>query len=212
LSDDISPGKFWPNGEISTTRCANQQAFASPKEWGPHAIIETARATLPDNTVATADTGAHRILLSQTWLCKHPRSLFQSSGLCTMGVAVPMALGYKIIKPEVPVVAFTGDAGMEMVMGDLATVRDAGVPIIIVVFVDESLALIELKQRALEYQNMGVDFAKTDFVAIGHAYGFHSAWVDDTQTLATELHSAILREETSLLACRFPRQAYDGAF
>ncbi len=201
----------WVNGEISSIQQANQNAFSSDKAWGPHAIIKTTRQVLPGNTIATADTGAHRILLSQMWVCMQPRSLLQSSALCTMGVAAPMALGYKIANPEPPVVAFTGDAGMEMVLGDLATIRDAGLPIIIIVFVDESLALIELKQRTMKYENAGVDFKETDFVSIGRAYGFHSEWVEDTQTLASELKAALPREHATLLACRFPRQAYDGA-
>jgi acetolactate synthase-1/2/3 large subunit len=117
-----------------------------------------------------------------------------------------------MVNPETPVVAFTGDAGMEMVLGDLATIRDAGLPIVIIVFVDESLALIELKQRAMKYDNAGVDFKETDFVSIGRAYGFHSEWVEDTQTLESELQAALIREYTTLLACRFPRQAYDDAF
>lgn len=212
LQDDISLEQPWPKGEIQTIRLTIQEAFSSTADWGPHAIIETAMATLPDNTVATADTGAHRILLSQMWICKQPRTLLQSSALCTMGVAVPMALGYKFIKPDVPVVAFTGDAGMEMVLGDLATVRDAKLPIIIIVFVDESLALIEMKQRAMNFENTGVDFEPTDFVSIGRAYGFHSEWVEDTQNLEAELTSALQRKNTSLLACRFSRQAYDGTF
>jgi acetolactate synthase-1/2/3 large subunit len=202
----------WVKGEISAIRQANQNTFFSNKAWGPHAIIETTRQNLPNNTVATVDTGAHRILLSQMWVCKQPRTLLQSSALCTMGVAAPMALGYKMVHPETPVVAFTGDAGMEMVLGDLATIRDAGLPIVIIVFVDESLALIELKQRAMKYDNAGVDFKETDFVSIGRAYGFHSEWVEDTQTLESELQAALIREYTTLLACRFPRQAYDDAF
>jgi acetolactate synthase-1/2/3 large subunit len=129
-----------------------------------------------------------------------------------MGVAAPMALGYKTIIPDVPVVAFTGDAGMEMVLGDLATIRDAKLPIIIIVFVDESLALIEMKQRAMKFENTGVDFEPTDFVSIGRAYDFHSEWVEDAQNLETELNSALKRKNTSLLACRFSRQAYDGTF
>ncbi len=129
-----------------------------------------------------------------------------------MGVATPMALGYKMVTPEPPVVAFIGDAGLEMVLGELATIRDVGLPIIIIVFVDESLALIELKQRAMKYENAGVDFKQTDFVSIGRAYGFHSEWIEDRQTFASELQAALPRERTTLLACRFPRQAYDGAF
>lgn len=202
----------WPGKEIHAARKSIASAFSGSENWGPHAIIQTAQHTLPAETVATVDTGAHRILLSQIWTCRRPRSLLQSSGLCTMGVAVPMALGYKLSAPGHPVVAFTGDAGLEMVLGDLATLRDLQVPIIIVVFVDESLALIELKQRGMGYPNTGVDFAKTDFVSIGRCYGFHSAWIDDADTLATELRDALARSGTTLLACRFSRKAYDGAF
>lgn len=211
-SSSIAANERWPGGEIKVTQQNTTEAFQSADIWGPHAICNIARRTLPDNTIATVDTGAHRILLSQLWVCKTPRSLFQSTGLCTMGVAVPMALGYKSARPEVPVVAFSGDAGMEMVLGDLATVRDSGLPIIIVVFVDESLALIELKQRGMQLDNIGVDFKSTDFVSIAKAYGFHSEWIDDADQYALELKSALKRNRTTLLACRFPQHAYDGAF
>lgn len=198
--------------EVARVRQANKIAFSSAEQWGPHAIISTARAILPDDTVATVDTGAHRILLSQMWACHQPRTLLQSTGLCTMGVAVPMALGYKMHKPEVPVVAFTGDAGMEMVLGDLATVRDSGLAIIIIIFVDESLALIELKQRTMKFENVGVDFKQTDFESIGNTYGFHSESIDNSSALEQALSSALDRNRTTLLACKFPRRAYDGAF
>lgn len=212
FSEATSTRTHWTGGEIEETQRANATAFSSTEVWGPHAICNVAQKILPDSTIATVDTGAHRILLSQLWRCATPRSLFQSTGLCTMGVAVPMALGYKSIKPEVPVVAFSGDAGMEMVLGDLATVRDSGLPIIIVLFVDESLALIELKQRGMQLDNIGVDFKSTDFVSIGKAYGFHAAWIDDTDHYTRELQAASKRNQTTLLACRFPQKAYDGAF
>ena len=212
LADTTSTQAHWAAGQIEATQQANNAAFANPGHWGPHAISQIARQLLPDQTIAAVDTGAHRILLSQLWQCKHPRSLLQSTGLCTMGVAVPMALGYKFAKPGVPVVAFTGDAGMEMVLGDLATVRDSGLPIIIIIFVDESLALIELKQRGMKLDNVGVDFKSTDFVSIGKAYGFHAEWVDDPSHYTTELTAALQRDTTTLLACRFPQKAYDGAF
>jgi len=208
-ANDIKP---WPGGEIAAVQQANIAAFQSNDTWGPHVICNIARQVLPDNAIATVDTGAHRILLSQLWVCKKARSLFQSTGLCTMGVAVPMALGYKMAQPDTHVVAFTGDAGMEMVLGDLATVRDSGLPIIIVIFVDESLALIELKQRSMQLDNVGVDFESTDFVSIGKAYGFHSTWIGNADHYATELEAALERNITTLLACRFPQQAYDGAF
>ena len=43
------------------------------------------------------------------------------------------------------VVCFTGDGSVEMVIGELAKLRDLGLPIVIVCFADRLLALIELK-------------------------------------------------------------------
>lgn len=49
------------------------------------------------------------------WDCPAPRgSVLQSSGLCTMACAVPLAAGTKLGRPSVPVLAFVGDAGLEM--------------------------------------------------------------------------------------------------
>jgi len=56
------------------------------------------------------------------------------------------------------VIAFMGDAGLEMVLGEIGTLRDMGLPLVVAVFVDRSLALIEMKQRRTGMQNAGVDF------------------------------------------------------
>ena len=135
----------------------------------------------------------------------------QSSALCTMGCAVPMALGYKMSNPQVPVVAFTGDAGLEMVLGDLATVRDSHVPIIIIVFVDDSLALIEMKQRAMEYKNVGVDSeGHTDFVTVAKGFDLDAVWVNNASEFESQLKAALGNSNTTLLACRIGRKSYDG--
>src|SRR3989442_13068204 len=88
-----------------------------------------------------------------------------------MGYGLPSAIGAKLVRPERPVVCFTGDASLEMVIGDLATLRDLRLPVTIVCFADRSLALIELKQRRLGLDNLGVDAPATDFAATGRAYG-----------------------------------------
>src|SRR3546814_2342333 len=75
---------------------------------------------LPKETVATCDTGAHRILFAQMWEATEPRTVLQSTGLCTMGCALPLAIGAQLAAPERPVVAFTGDGGLLMVAGELS--------------------------------------------------------------------------------------------
>ncbi len=212
LGRDIEPRPVWTGGEPQAVRAALDDAFKGPGRWGPHAVFRTLREAVPRETVATADSGAHRILLSQIWPCFSPRTLLQSTGFCTMGCAVPIAGGYKLARPDAPVIAFVGDAGLEMVLGELATLRDLHAPILICVLVDESLALIERKQRAMGYGNTGVDFGRTDFVAVANALGGHGVTIADPEDLALEAQAALTRETFTILACAIGRKAYEGAF
>ncbi len=210
LRDGINVRPAWPGGEAAAARAALKAFFGSGGEWGPAQVVEVTRRTLPRNAVATADTGAHRILLSQLWECFEPRGLLQSSGLCTMGCALPLAMGYKLARPERPVIAFTGDAGLEMVLGELATLRDLALPIIVVVFVDASLALIEMKQRRVGLPNLGVDFGVTDFAGVASALGGHGEVVRDAASLERALGTALEQDRFTLLACSIVPKSYDG--
>ena len=202
----------WPQGQPAATRAVLRETFTAGDEWGPAAIIAGCRRNLPTETIATADSGAHRILLSQMWTCYEPRTLLQSTGLCTMGCAVPLAVGAKIAEPHRPVVAFTGDAGMLMVLGELATVAELGSRIIIVVFVDSSLALIEMKQRGRQLPNLGVDFAHVDFAGVATSLGGIGETVSTADELDMALQSALVADRFTVIACEFDRQAYDGTF
>ncbi|WP_269584146.1 thiamine pyrophosphate-binding protein [Roseibium sp. Sym1] len=211
VRDPATPS--WANGEPAQVRADLEAAFAPEASgWGPGTVFHTLRDAMPDDTVATADSGAHRILVSQIWRCPLPRQLLQSSALCTMGCAVPLAMGHRLVEGQSPVIAFVGDAGLEMCLGELSTLRDLKIPVIICVLVDTSLALIELKQRGSQRPNVGVDFGETDFPAVARAYGGHGVWVEDADTLRSEAEDALKRDGFTLLACRIERRAYDGGF
>jgi acetolactate synthase-1/2/3 large subunit len=209
IADGVESRMGWRQGELDEARTALARAFRTDEEWGPAAVVDTVRRVLPREAVATCDSGAHRILLSQVWRCYEPGTLLQSTGLCTMGCALPLAMGAALAERR-PVVAFTGDAGLEMVLGELATLRDLALPVIVVVFVDASLALIELKQRGSKLPNAGVDFGATDWVAVGRAMGGAAAWIESRAALETAVQEALARPGFSLLACRIGRAAYDG--
>ena len=206
----------WPNCEPQAARAALKAAFAGPDFWGPHQVFATLRAVMPADTVITADSGAHRILVSQMWDCPSPRLMLQSSGLCTMACAVPLAAGAKIGRPQAPVLAFVGDAGLEMGAGELATLSALNLPIVICVLVDSSLSLIEMKQRASQRANLGVDFgahgAGTDFAALARAFGGHGVNVDTSAALADAATAALSRNCFTLIAAQIARRSYDGAF
>ena len=160
----------WPNGEPAAAREALVEVFKGPGRWGPHEVFATLQESLPAGAVATVDSGAHRILMTQMWCCDRPGALLQSSAFCTMGVAVPLAAGVAAAS-DVPVVAVVGDAGFDMTAGELASLRDLGRQLTIVVLVDDSLALIGKKQAAMQLPGHGVDFPPTDIAAVASAYG-----------------------------------------
>jgi len=200
----------WPDGEPSRVRQELETAFRTDEEWGPAAVADEINKALPDDAIATVDSGAHRILLSQVWRCRKPRTLLQSTGLATMGCALPLAMGAKHAAPPRAAVAFTGDAGLEMVLGELATARDMKLPVVVVVFVDESLALIEKKQRESELENQGVDFGATDFTAVAEAMGGYGMTVRDRESLAKALADGLAADSFTIISAVIGRQAYDG--
>ena len=81
-----------------------------------------------------------------------------------------------------------------MVLGELATLRDLKLPIVIIVFVDKSLALIELKQRKIKLINQGVEFGSTDFPATAEALGGFGSWIENREDLHKSLKGAFERK------------------
>jgi acetolactate synthase-1/2/3 large subunit len=210
LSQGVAPRATWPDTAPAATRAALARAFPRDDLWGPAAVIDECRRTLPRNTLASADSGAHRILLSQMWEVYEPRGLVQSSALCTMGCAVPLAMGMALATPDRVTVSFSGDAGFLMVAGELATAAELGLRTIFVVFVDASLALIEIKQRQRQLANRGVDFAEHDYAALGRAFGGYGHRVTGRADLRAALRAAMDADRFTVIACVIDRGAYDG--
>ena len=200
----------WTDGAPAAIRDACRAAFAPAEGWGPGQAIAEINRAAPPETVITIDSGAHRILLSQMWQAHEPRSVLQSTGLCTMGCALPLGIGYKRAKPDAPVIAFMGDAGAEMTLGEFATLRDLRVPLVVVIFVDRSLALIELKQRRSHLQNAGVDFDRTDFAGLARLFGGHGVTVREAGEAGPAVTEALASDRFTVVEVEIPRRAYDG--
>jgi acetolactate synthase-1/2/3 large subunit len=206
------PKPHWIGDEIAAARSALALAFKGPSHWGPHAVFRVLREELPENTIATADSGAHRILFSQMWESVRPRQLLQSSGLCTMACALPLAAGAKLGRPEVPVLCVVGDAGLEMGAGELATLRDLQLPVVVCVLVDQCLTLIEMKQRASQRSRLGVGSGVTDFAGLAQAFGGVGIAVSDEDALRQAISQARQRKAFTIIAANIGERAYEGAF
>lgn len=193
-------------------RTALQAAFDNPQDWGPHAIIRTLAAHVAADTVVTVDSGAHRILLSQMWQAQRPARLLQSAGFCTMAAALPLAIGAAVARPGHRTIAVMGDGGFEMCAGEMATLRDLSLPVTVLVFQDESLALIAQKQAQAGLAPRATALGRTDLAAVARGFGAHGDTVTDAAALARALDDAAARPGPSLIACRFDADDYRDAF
>lgn len=209
LFEGIQPAAVWADGAATDARDALQAAFAPTQSWTPSTLYHTLNDALPKDVAVTVDSGAHRILWSQIMACTRPNQLIQSTGLCTMGCALPLAIGHGLVTQQ-PVLAVVGDGCLDMVLGELATLRDLAVPVIVVVVVDGSYSLIAHKQRTEGYQSAGVDFGTTDYEAVSHAVGIPAWTATDAETLTETVTDALASGKPGLIAVPMPRSAYQA--
>lgn len=185
----------WGDDDCLTYKAALAEKI-EPKEregLSPFDVVKTCRGLLPKDSIAIVDTGSHRIMLNHVWECYEPKTLLQSNGLGSMGYALPAAIGAKMALPDRPVVAFTGDAGLDMIIGELALLGQYELPITLVVFNDQLLSLIRLKQSRMGYVSSGVEFAGLNYEHLAKAYGGNARIVENVE----QLEEAIQEAQTS---------------
>ncbi|WP_349367791.1 thiamine pyrophosphate-binding protein [Salinarimonas sp.] len=203
-----------PAAPVAAAKAALREAFAGPQDraFSPHAVFRTLAEALPADATVSVDSGAHRILLSQMWNAPRPLSLIQSAGWCTMGPALPLAMAARLARPDAPAIAVIGDGGLEMTLGELGTLRDERLPVVVLVLQDESLALIELKQAQAGLARAGVGLGATDYAAAARAFGGRGWNVGSVDELRTALAEALAGEAFGVIAARVGLAGYREAF
>ena len=87
-------------------------------------------------------------------------------------------------------VAITGDGGLSMCLGELATAARYGTNIVIVVVNDAALSLIDIKQQRQQRPSRGVRYRPTDFALAARSMGCHGISVRRDQDLRDALYDA----------------------
>jgi acetolactate synthase I/II/III large subunit len=213
LAEWAPPGGGWGEQSARQFRQQVRDALDTPSAGlSPQRAMEVARAVLPRDTIATCDAGASRLLVVQKWQSYGPREFLTSNGLGSMGYAVPGALGARLAHPHRPVVAFTGDGGCLMALAELQTARQEQLPIIVVVFDDQEIGLIRVKQEIKGIPLHGVKLGGVDWEKLGQAFGADATSVDSEQALAAALTTALRSGRTTLIAARIDASGYVAQF
>jgi acetolactate synthase-1/2/3 large subunit len=169
----------WSRDELTShrRRIHERLGCAAGDGVSPQRIVTLAQETVRARPLprVTVDAGAHMFSATAFWTCGEPNDLLISNGLATMGFALPAAIGASLADPGRPVIAFTGDGGLAMCLGELLTAVERRVRIIVVVFNDGALSLIDIKQQARGLPPDGVRWDRADFASAAAAFGF-SVW------------------------------------
>lgn len=202
LAQNMNDG--WPAGFAIECRDEVRRSLAVGGEdatfVAPGRVIEAARLVSPPGTLATVDAGAHMLLAMPLWRAEQPGEVLVSSGLATMGFALPAAIAASLARPDQRVICFVGDGGVGMVLAELETLARLSLPVTVVVFNDSSLSLIQIKQRATGQGGRGaVGYGATDFATVGRGFGIPSYRVEEQQQLDDALAHAVDCDGPSLV-------------
>jgi len=129
-----------------------------------------------------------------------PRQYFHSAtGGGTLGYAIPAALGAKLARPDVPVVALIGDGSAQFTLPELAAGVAAGLPVVVIVWNNDGYREIKQGMVASDITPVGVDISPPDFIAAARAMGCAAERPDDLEVLKIALQSAAKRSVPTLL-------------
>lgn len=112
----------------------------------PQKVIETINEMFEEAIVVT-DVGQHQMFTTQYLALNPKKKLLTSGGLGTMGYGFPGAIGAKIGNPDVPVIAISGDGGMQMNIQEFATAVLQELPLILCVFNNTYLGMVRQWQK-----------------------------------------------------------------
>jgi pyruvate dehydrogenase (quinone) len=155
---------------------------------------------LADDAIVAWDSG-HNTGLCARYIDAVSNQFFFGSGMmASMGCAVPYAIAAALLHPQRQVVAFVGDGGLSMLLGELATIVRYGLDIKIVVIKNNTLGQIKWEQMMFlgnpEYE---CDLQPIDFAAIADAMGLKGFRVTLAQECGHVLDQAMSHSGPALV-------------
>ena len=151
------------------------QEKGSEKNIHPEYVAYLVNKLADDDAIFTVDTGMSAVWAARYLKAGKNRYLTGSFNHGSMANAMPMAIGAGLSHPQRQVIAFCGDGGISMLMGDLMTISQYQIPVKIIIFNNRSLGMVKLEMRVQGYIDWQTDMVNPDFVKLAEAMNI-AAW------------------------------------
>jgi pyruvate dehydrogenase (quinone) len=156
----------------------------------PEAVAGIIDKLASQDAIFTVDTGMCCVWGARYIQATGKRSLIGSFNHGSMANAMPHAIGAALCSPDRQVVAFCGDGGISMLLGDLATIKQYNLPIKLIVFNNRTLGMVKLEMEVAGLPDNETDLLNPDFAMVAQAMGIRGITIDEPEFLEEILAEA----------------------
>jgi len=195
LTTELEPNPAWDHEPILSVAEAMQASIArasidpsAPAK--PGYIVQQLREFMGEEDILSLDNGIHMMWVARNYGAYQPNTMLIDHALGSMGISLPAAIAAKLVYPERKVAVVCGDGGFMMNSQELETAVRLELDLIVIVFNDNGLGMIRLKQMADGYEPYGVNFKNPDLVAYANSFGAHGTRLDDPSEFLATLDAA----------------------
>jgi acetolactate synthase-1/2/3 large subunit len=219
LIGELLPPSAWDLDAVHRGLVAQRQRLCpSSARLAAHRVVQIAADAAATQARVTVDAGAHMFPATMLWPVAEPNGMLICNGLSTMGFALPAAIGAALADRkgapgaihdhDAPVVALTGDGGLLMCAGELLTAVRERLRIVVIVFADSSLSLIDVKQQQRRLPPAGVALGETDWCALAGSVGVAAHRAETEDELERALARALAHRGPTLIEARIDPGTY----
>ena len=165
----------------------------------PEFVAGTINELAADDAIFTVDTGMSCVWGSRYIKATGRRRMLGSFNHGSMANAMPQAIGAALACPGRQVIAFCGDGGLSMLLGDLATISQYKLPIKIIVFNNRSLGMVKLEMEVAGLPDWQTDMHNPDFALVAQAMGMKGITVREPDEVKQALREALMFNGPALI-------------
>jgi len=159
-----------------------------------------------DDAIFTADVGSPTVWAARYLRMTEHRRLIGSFTHGSMANALMHGIGAQVAHPDRQVVALAGDGGLAMMLGELLTLTQNGLPVKTIVVNNSSLNFVELEMKAAGFVTYGTGLDNPSFAAIAEAMGIFARRVERSEDLPDAVREVLAHDGPALLDVVTERQ------
>jgi len=157
----------------------------------PQKLVQDIRKALPEKGIIALDNGIYKIWFARNYPAYHHNTVLLDNALATMGAGLPSAMAAKLVHPNRPVIAISGDGGFMMNSQELETAVRLQLDLIVLILNDNAYGMIKWKQQAMGMSDFGLDLNNPNFVLYAESYGAIGHQLQSPQQLVPLLEQCL---------------------